>query len=194
VGEFLVREIQSEPLATADSGQPRGKLRVFISYSRDGLDFADQLDATLRIGGFDTSIDRHAISGGEKWQRRLANLIGEADTMAFVLSRSPAGSDICAWEGEEAVRNRKRIIPAVPHPLNGASPPQHLRDLNYPEPKSPGSGFGPALTQLVEALNTDLEWLRLAGRSKEEINDRWACTIDASCFHDHAYRASCFQR
>jgi hypothetical protein len=116
------------------------------------------------IGGFDTSIDRHAISGGEEWQRRLGNLIREADTVVFVLSRSSAGSDICAWEVEEALRSGKRIIPTVPQPLDGASPPQHLRDLNYiffyPEPKSPGSGFGSGLTRLVEALNTDLEWLR----------------------------------
>jgi hypothetical protein len=54
--------------ASAPASAGSGKLRVFISYSRDDLDFADQLDATLRIGGFDTSIDRHAISGGEEWQ------------------------------------------------------------------------------------------------------------------------------
>jgi hypothetical protein len=62
------------------------------------------------------------------------------------------------------LRSGKRIIPAVPHPLEGASPPLHLRDLNYiffyTEPNAPGSDFGPGLTQLVEALNTDLEWLR----------------------------------
>jgi hypothetical protein len=152
------------PAALASAPVGNGKLRVFISYSRDDLDFADQLDATLRIGGFDTSIDRHAISGGEEWQRRLGNLIREADTVVFVLSRSSAGSEICAWEVEEAVRSGKRIIPAVPHPLDGANPPQLLRDLSYiffySESKSPGSGFGPGLTQLVEALNTDLEWLR----------------------------------
>ena len=111
------------------SGADHGKLRVFISYSRDDLDFADQLDATLRIGGFDTSLDRHAISGGEEWKRRLGNLTRESDTVVFVLSPSWAGSDICAWEVEEAAQLGKRIIPAVPRPLDGASPPLHLRDL-----------------------------------------------------------------
>ena len=65
----------------------RGKLRVFISYSRDDLDFADQLDAALNACGFDCVIDRHGISGGEDWKRRLGNLISEADTVVFVLSR-----------------------------------------------------------------------------------------------------------
>jgi hypothetical protein len=66
-GEVVVGEIKAEPVAIPESGQPRGKFRVFISYSRDDIDFADQLDATLRLASFDTSIDRHAISGGEEW-------------------------------------------------------------------------------------------------------------------------------
>src|SRR5262249_29206031 len=52
----------------------KGKLRVFIfiSYSRDDLKFADQLDAALSdVCGFECVIDRHGISGGEDWKRRL---------------------------------------------------------------------------------------------------------------------------
>src|SRR5262245_18929937 len=62
----------------------KGKLRVFISFSRDDVDFADQLEAVLDAYGFETSIDRHGISGGEEWKRRLGNLISEADTVVFV--------------------------------------------------------------------------------------------------------------
>ena len=141
-----------------------GKLGVFISYSRDDLTFADQLDATLRIGGFDTTLDRHGISGGEEWQLRLGNLIRDADTVVFVLTPKSARSDICAWEVREAVRVGKRIIPVLSGPLDGATPPPELAALNYihfyPEPKTPGSGFGPGLVELVAALKTDLEWLR----------------------------------
>ena len=36
-------------LASSD----KGKLRVFISYSRDDHDFADQLDAALDLSGFE---------------------------------------------------------------------------------------------------------------------------------------------
>ena len=35
---------------TQNSADP-GKLRVFISYSRDDVDFADQLDVALRLQG-----------------------------------------------------------------------------------------------------------------------------------------------
>jgi len=141
-----------------------GKLRVFISYSRDDLNFADQLDAALNLCGFECLIDRHDISGGEDWKRRLGNLISEADTVVFVLSPSSAGSPTCTWEVEEAARLNKRILPIVCRPLEGVSPPPRLRERNYiyfyEEPKFPGSGFGTGLVELVTALKTDLDWLR----------------------------------
>src|SRR5262249_25450726 len=70
---------QASRAASADEG----KLRVFISYSRDDLEFANQLDAALKACGFECSIDREGISGGEKWKQRLSNLISEADTVVF---------------------------------------------------------------------------------------------------------------
>src|SRR5215472_481439 len=49
-------------------------------------------------------------------------------------------------------------------PLEGASPPLRLRDLNYiffyEDPKVSDSGFGTGLANLVTALNTDFDWLR----------------------------------
>jgi hypothetical protein len=155
-GELMTVEQGAVPADSAFARAGSGKLRVFISYSRDELDFADQLDIALRLYGFETSLDRHAISGGEKWKRRLGNMIREADTVAFVLSPASAGSDICVWEVEEAVRLEKRIIPVVPRPLDVASAPPRLQDLNYiffyHEPKSPGSGFASGTAQLIEAL------------------------------------------
>jgi TPR repeat protein len=161
--------LEPAAIATQQTGRPatsedRGKLRVFISYSRDDLNFADQLDAALSIYGFECLIDRHDISGGEDWKRRLGNLIRQADTIVFVLSPSSARSPICDWEVEEAARLNKRILPVNCRPLESASPPPRLRELNYiffyQEPKLPGSGFGTGLASLIAALNTDFDWLR----------------------------------
>jgi hypothetical protein len=140
------------------------KLNVFISYSRDDLDFADVVDAALRLGGFETTLDRHAISPGEKWNNRLGALIRDSDTVVFVTSSFSAMSETCAWEVKEAVRLGKRIVPVLPRALADAKPPPELAELDYifcySEPKRPGSGFGPGLVALAEALNTDLDWLR----------------------------------
>jgi hypothetical protein len=150
--------------ASRPTSSDRGKLRVFISYSRDDLDFADQVTAALDFSGFECFIDRVGISGGEDWKRSLGGLISEADTVVFVLTPNSARSPICDWEVEEATRLNKRILPIVCRPLEGVSPPPRLRDLNYiffyKEPKVPGSGFGTGLAKLVTALNTDFDWLR----------------------------------
>lgn len=65
---------------------------------------------------------------------------------------------------EEAARLNKRILPVNCRPLEGASPPPRLRELNYiffyEEPKIPGSGFGTGLASLIAALNTDFDWIR----------------------------------
>src|SRR5215471_10726639 len=115
----------------AEPGGQTSKLNVFISYSRDDLAFADQLDAVLTFYGFAVTLDRHGISGGEDWKRRLGNLIREADTVAFVLSPSSSRSEICAWEVAEAVRLGKRILPVLCRTLGDAKPPQQLAELNY---------------------------------------------------------------
>jgi len=159
----------ARPSADGDghsSGQSDdAKLRVFISYSRDDLDFADQLVAGLELCGFDPTLDRQGIYGGEDWQRRLGALIHDADTVVFVLSPASAASKICDWEVEEAARLNKRIVPVNCRPLDGASPPCRLSDLNYiffySDPKAaPGGGFGSGLARLVHALSNDLDSLR----------------------------------
>ena len=163
-GPALPEPTGSAQQASGPASSDKGKLRVFISYSRDDLDFADQLAAALDTSGFECFIDREGISGGEAWKRRLGNLISEADTIIFVLSPSSARSETCNWEVEEAARLNKRILPANCRPLEGVNPPPRLRDLNYiffyKEPKVPGSGFGTGLASLVAALNTDFNWLR----------------------------------
>lgn len=55
------------------------KFKVFISYSRSDIAFADQLVEALNAYGFEPLIDRHDIAGGEEWKQRLHALILEAE-------------------------------------------------------------------------------------------------------------------
>ena len=109
----------------AEAAKQGDRLNVFISYSRDDLDFADQLDAALKLTGFDTSID-HTIPGGDEWEKRLVTLIRDADTIVFVLSPSSARSKWCDWEVQRAVERGKRILPVLCRSLEGVDPPPQL--------------------------------------------------------------------
>src|SRR5262245_34484918 len=156
-----------------------GKLGVFISHSRNDLKFADQFDVALGIQ-LATTIDRHGISGGEDWKRHLGNLIRDADTVVFVLSPDSATSNICHWEVDEAVRLGKLILPVLAGRSIMRARQRSFHNPNYrffyEETQAPASGFGAGLTQLVAALNTDLDWLReharLLQRASEWQTDR----------------------
>jgi WD40 repeat protein len=140
-----------------------GKLSVFISYSRDDLDFADELETMLSLAGFAPTLDRHGIHGGEEWQARLGALIRDAEAIVFVLSPASATSRICSWEVDEAVRLGKRIIPVVCKPIETTNPPPQLRALNYiyfyRNPKKPDSGFRTGTRELIDALHDIPQWL-----------------------------------
>src|SRR5262249_6685835 len=112
-GACLLEPRMSDGAATggAASGANKLNLGVFISYSRDDLEFADQLDAALAKFGFSTTLDRREVAGGEDWKNRLVNLIRDADTVVFVLSPSSVGSPECREELETASRLAKRIVP-----------------------------------------------------------------------------------
>jgi hypothetical protein len=150
--------------AAQPNSSDRDKLRVFISFDRDDMDFAVQLNAALNVCGFECVIDRQGISAGEDWKRRLGDLISWADAVVFVLSPSSANSEILAWEVEEAARFGKRIVPVKCRPFEGEGSSSLLRALSYiffhADPKVPSSGFGTGLAAVVAALNTDFGWVR----------------------------------
>jgi TIR domain-containing protein len=62
------------------------KAKIFISYSRKDMAFADRLEAALKSRGFEPLIDRTEIYAFEDWWKRIQGLIGRADTVVFVLS------------------------------------------------------------------------------------------------------------
>jgi hypothetical protein len=96
----------------ADSKYTRGaerKTKIFISYSRKDLAFADRLDAALTARGFEPLIDRTEIYAFEDWWKRLQALIVRADTVVFVLSPDSVPSREALKEVEYASSPNKRL-------------------------------------------------------------------------------------
>src|SRR5690349_9180992 len=89
------------------------KTRVFISYSRLDIAFADRVESALGARGFEPSIDRTDISALEDWWQRIEGLITQADIVVFVLSPEAVVSPFCLREVDFAASLNKRFAPIV---------------------------------------------------------------------------------
>lgn len=79
--------------ATSEANAGSRRPRVFISYARSDMGFADRLEEALRARGFETFIDRRDIADLELWLKRIQTLIVKSDTVVVVLSPSAIRSD-----------------------------------------------------------------------------------------------------
>lgn len=135
------------------------KAKVFISYSRQDLAFANRIEETLKSRGFYPLIDRSEIYAFEDWWERIKALIGSADTIAFILSPDAVASDVCAREVAYAASLNKRFAPIVYRRVPDAAVPEPLRRLNYVF-FDDEAAFSTSAERLVEALSTDIQWVR----------------------------------
>ena len=142
---------------TSSAGESTAK--IFVSYSRRDLAFADRLDAALKLRGFDTLIDRSDIYALEDWWNRIEALIAQADTIVFILSPDAVASDICQREVRFAASLNKRLAPVVHRRIDDAAVPAELARLNFIFFDDEAL-FGESLDRLAEALETDIEWVR----------------------------------
>jgi formylglycine-generating enzyme required for sulfatase activity len=148
--------------------------RVFISYSRKDMGFADRLEAALKHRGFEPLIDRTEIYAFEDWWKRIETLIGQADTVVFVLSPDAVASDVALKEVEYAASLNKRFAPIVCRQVADNVVPEPLRRLNFIFLNDP-QRFEENVGVLADALQTDIVWIREHTKFGEAARD-WAAT------------------
>jgi hypothetical protein len=134
------------------------KARIFISYSRKDMAFADRLEAALKARGFEPLIDRTEIYAFEDWWKRIEGLIGKADTIVFVLSPDAVASEVALKEVTHAASLNKRFAPIVCRRVEDRTIPEALQRLNFIFFDDPAR-FDVAADQLAEALQTDIGWV-----------------------------------
>src|SRR5438876_11850555 len=100
----------NDPAAPSPDNEQR-KTKVFISYSRKDLAFADRLEQALKARGLEPMIDRSEILAFEDWWKRIEDLIAQSDTIVFVLSPDALSSDVCNKEVAFAASLNKRFAP-----------------------------------------------------------------------------------
>ena len=135
------------------------KARIFISYSRKDMAFADRLEAALKTRGFEPLIDRTEIYAFEPWWERIQKLIGHADTVVFVLSPDAIASDVALKEVAHAASLDKRLAPIVCRRVEVEAMPEVLRRLNFIFFDN-AARFETSADALAEALQTDIGWIR----------------------------------
>jgi hypothetical protein len=135
------------------------KPRIFISYSRKDMAFADRLEASLKARGFEPLIDRDEIYAFEDWWTRIEKLIGKADTVVFVLSPDAVASQVALKEVAYAASLNKRFAPIVCRHVEDAAVPEALRKLNFVFFHDL-ERFETSADRLAEALQTDIAWIR----------------------------------
>ncbi len=148
--------------------------KVFISYSRKDMAFADRLEEALKARGFEPLIDRTEIYVFEDWWARIQTLILRADTVVFVLSPDSAASKVALQEVSFAASANKRFAPIVRHSVNDGAVPEALAKLHFLF-FDDDARFDESVNRLVEALNTDIYWIRQHTDLSEQAR-RWAAT------------------
>jgi len=163
---------EPEHLPAREDGADR-QTRVFISYSRKDLAFAEALVASLIARGFEAYLDKKDILPGEPWRERLSALIARADAVVFLISPdSVLSSSVCDWELNETERMGKRLLPVVTRRAEDGKVPSRLSRLNWIFMDT-SEALGTGLDTLAAALTRDISWIREHTRIGE-LAARWA--------------------
>ena len=170
MAEGSPRQGLARPGARRGSNDER-RTRVFISYSRRDLDFAERLVAALDARGFQAYVDKKDILPGEPWKERLGALILDADAVAFVITPNSIASEVCGWEVAETERLEKKLLPVVNRAVEGASVPPRLARRNYIFLRAEDD-FDIGVGTLASAIDTDITWIRQHTRMGE-LARRW---------------------
>lgn len=102
--------------------------QVFISYSRKDIKFARRLAGDLEEAGFDVWWDISDLKGGDDWVRFIPAAIEASQYVVVLLSPDSIQSGWVEREYSYAIRQRKKIIPAMIKPC---AVPFSLHTINY---------------------------------------------------------------
>jgi len=139
------------------------KPKVFISYSRRDLPFAEKLVSALESRDIEAVIDKRDLPLAEEWQREILGFIRQADSVVYVVSAASVSSNWCGWEIEQVQKLNKRLAPVVVAEVDNLHVPEGIRKVNYvfftgEYAESPG--FERQIDALAKALKTDIAWIK----------------------------------
>jgi WD40 repeat protein len=136
---------------------------VFISYSRRNKDFVQRVFQALEKHNIDAWVDWEDIPLTSDWMEEIRKGIEDSSAFVFIISPDSVRSEVCSEEVAYAVANNKRFIPVLYenvvedadkeriHPMISSHNWLFFRDED---------NFDKALSSLITALDTDLDYVR----------------------------------
>jgi WD40 repeat protein len=132
---------------------------AFLSYSRRDSEFVRRLYADLVRSDVDVWVDWDGIPATAEWPAELIHAIQTADNVVFVVSPESVRSEQCLRELEHARVHNKRIVSIVWQAVDPESMPEAIRTIQWISFERRET-FDHDCKRLVDALRTDLEWVR----------------------------------
>ena len=131
---------------------------LFISYSRKDREFVLRLNQALEKRDYDVWVDLEDIPPTADWMEEVRSGIEGADAYVFVISPDSIVSKICRQELSHAVEHNKRLVPLVCREVDPKAVPESLASRNWTFLHD-AEAFDEGFQGLVDAFNTDLDWL-----------------------------------
>ena len=132
---------------------------VFISYSRKDTAFVRRLSDALEQRQREAWVDWEGIRPTEEFMLAIYAAIEGTNTFIFILTPDSVGSEVCAKEIAHAAKHNKRFIPIVHRDIDAKSVPETLAKLNWIFCRE-ADDFAATVESLIDALDTDLDWVR----------------------------------
>lgn len=86
---------------------------IFISYSHNDFEFAENLELRLQKEGFETWMDEERLTAGEDWREEIDIAIKDSFALLLVLTPKALESRYVTYEWSFAWGNGKKVIPLL---------------------------------------------------------------------------------
>lgn len=134
--------------------------KVFISYSRKDTDFAHRLHTALAAQGMESWVDWQGIPLTAEWMSEITAAIESADAFLYIISPDSLNSKYCQEELNIGLQNNKKLVPIVCRDPGVNDPiPDKVSATQWTFLRQQDN-FEEIIPKLVEAINTDLDWVR----------------------------------
>lgn len=104
---------------------------IFISYSHEDEDFANELKENLSKQGYQPWVDKSRLEAGENWLEAVDSAINRAFALIIILTPHSVNSQYVIYEFGYAIGVRLDVIPILHRPIDARDQHPRLAAMHY---------------------------------------------------------------